>query len=151
MRARGYRCNCKAYLALDEVADTGLGHDGNGDSGHDLLDHLGIGHPRNSSLGADVCWHTLQCHHGAGAGLLSYSCLWWGGSVTGRYLVLGALRSQARESCAHLFSVDHIHDDTSLQHAGEAGLDREGRLGVAIRDGGAIGGEFSCHGGCGVG
>jgi hypothetical protein len=44
---------------------------------------------------------------------------------------------------AYLFGVDHIHNDTSLQHAGEARLDSEGGLGIAIY--GTIERELSCH------
>lgn len=46
---------------------------------------------------------------------------------------------------ANLIRIDHIHNDSSLQHAGQARLDCEVGFGIAIRRGGAIGGEFSCH------
>lgn len=63
------------YLALHEMTNACLGHDGNGDSRHNLLDHLGVGHSGHSTLCADVCWDTLESHDCTGAGLFSYSGL----------------------------------------------------------------------------
>lgn len=104
------------YLALNEVTNTGLGHDGDGDGGHDLLDELGVGHARNAALNTDVGGDTLKRHDGDGTGLLGD---------------------------AGLLGVDDVHDDSPLEHAGEAGLDGEvGGLG-----GGAVDGECGRHDG----
>jgi len=56
-------------LALDDVTDTGLGHDGDGDSVHDLLDHSGVGHAGNTTVLANVGGDTLEGHDGAGTSL----------------------------------------------------------------------------------
>jgi hypothetical protein len=110
-----------AYLALNEVTDARLGHDGDGDSSHDLLDHLRVGHACHASLDADISRDALEGHDGAGAGLLGD---------------------------AGLCCVDDVHDHAALQHTGQAGLDGEGVGGGAIGavgGGGAEDGEFSCH------
>lgn len=60
-----------AYLALNKVSDSGFGHDGDGDCGHDLLDHLRVRHAGYAALDADIGGHALERHDGAGAGLLS--------------------------------------------------------------------------------
>ena len=49
------------------------------------------------------------------------------------------------EKFTYLLSVDHIHNNTSFQHTGQTSLDGVVRLGIAIRSGSAIGGEFSRH------
>lgn len=59
------------YLALNKVSDSGLGHDGDGHRGHDVLDHLWVGHAGYAALDADIGGHALERHDGAGAGLLS--------------------------------------------------------------------------------
>jgi hypothetical protein len=65
------------YLALNKVSDTSLGHDRNGDSSHDLLDHAGVRHAGNTTLGSDVGGDSLQGHHGSGPGLLRNAGLLW--------------------------------------------------------------------------
>ena len=57
-------------LRLDEVADAALGHDRDGDRGHDLLDHRRVGHARDAAGGADVGGHALERHDRHGAGVL---------------------------------------------------------------------------------
>jgi hypothetical protein len=48
---RRLKCfNNETYLALDKVSNSCLGHDGNGDSVHDLLDHLGVAHTGYATL-----------------------------------------------------------------------------------------------------
>lgn len=46
-------------LALDKVPDSGLGHDGDRDGGHDLFDHFWVRHAGYAALGADICWDAL--------------------------------------------------------------------------------------------
>lgn len=58
------------YLALDEMPNSRLGHDGDGDCVHDLPDHLGVAHACYAALGSDVCGHALEGHDGDGTGLL---------------------------------------------------------------------------------
>ncbi|KAF5930813.1 hypothetical protein HYC85_031686 [Camellia sinensis] len=82
-------------LSLDEVADSGLGHDRDGDGLLDLLDELGVAHAGDAALGTDVGRDAFQGHDGAGAGLL-------------------------RD--ASLVSVDDVHDDSAAEHLGEAYL-----------------------------
>ena len=41
------------------MADSGLGHDGDCDGGHDLFDHFWVGHAGYAALGADICWDAL--------------------------------------------------------------------------------------------
>jgi hypothetical protein len=57
------------YLALNEVSNARLGHDGNGNGLHDLLDEFGVAHTRDAALGADIGGHALERHDGGGAGL----------------------------------------------------------------------------------
>lgn len=56
-------------LALDDVTDTGLGHDGDGDGVHDLLDHAGVRHAGNTAVLANVGGNTLESHDCAGTSL----------------------------------------------------------------------------------
>ena len=76
------------YLSLDKVTDSDLCHDGDGDGGHDLLDHLGVRHSGHSSLLSDVGGHSLESHDSARSSLLG---------DTG------------------LLDVDDVDDDTSLE------------------------------------
>lgn len=128
----------ETYLALNKVTNAGLSHDGDGDRRHDLLDHLGIGHSRHASLYTDICWDTLESHDCTSSGLLCDSCL----VIVG--LVIEDSASIAG-TVAHLFGIDHVHNDPSLQHTGQARLDGEGRLSIAIGGGGAIRWEIRCH------
>ena len=89
------------HLRLDEVADAALGHDGDGDRGHDRLDQVGVRHARDAAFLADVGGDALERHHGARARLL------------GDTRVLGR---------------DDVHDHAALQHLGEPGLDLERAL-----------------------
>lgn len=108
-------------LGFDEVADAGLGHDGDGDGLLDFFDEGGVGHAGDAALGADVGGDPLEGHDGAGAGLLGD---------------------------AGLLGVDDVHDDAAAEHLGEADLDGEGgllRLGdgaVAVHCDDTVG---SCH------
>jgi hypothetical protein len=86
-------------LRLHEVADASLGHHRDGDRGLDALDHLRVAHAGHAAVAADVGRHTLERHHGAGAG------------------VFGDLG---------LLGVDDVHDDAALHHLGEATLDLHG-------------------------
>ena len=54
-------------LRLGEVSDAGLGHDRDGDRLLDPFDHLGVAHPRDAAVAADVGGNTLEGHHGDGA------------------------------------------------------------------------------------
>ncbi|CAM0904951.1 unnamed protein product [Alopecurus aequalis] len=85
-------------LGLDEVADAGLSHDGDGDGALDLADHAWVGHAGDAALGADVGGDALERHDGAGSGLLSDT---------------------------RLLGVDDVHDDAAAQHLGQAHLDGE--------------------------
>ncbi len=42
------------HLRLGEVADAGLGHDGDGHGGLDALDHRRVGHAGDAAVAADV-------------------------------------------------------------------------------------------------
>jgi len=83
-------------MACSEVADPALGHDRDGHGADDLLDHVGVAHPGDPALGADVGWHALQRHH------------------RDRARVLGDLG---------LVGGDHVHDHPAFEHVGHAPLD----------------------------
>lgn len=87
-------------LGLDEVADAGLSHDGDGDGPLDLLDEAGVAHAGDAALGADVGRDALEGHDGDRAGLLGE---------------------------AGLLGGDDVHDDAAAEHLGEADFDGEGR------------------------
>lgn len=57
------------------MTDTGLGHDGNSDGLHDLLDHAGVGHTCDATLDTDIGGDTLEGHDGSGTSLLSNASL----------------------------------------------------------------------------
>jgi hypothetical protein len=86
-------------LRLDEVADPALRHHRDRDSGLDLADLVGVGHPRHATLDADVGGDALERHHRARARLLRH---------------------------ASLLRVDDVHDHAALEHLGEARLDPQG-------------------------
>mmetsp|Transcript_10204 Transcript_10204/g.28622 ORF Transcript_10204/g.28622 Transcript_10204/m.28622 type:complete len:236 (+) Transcript_10204:170-877(+) len=93
-------------LRFDEVADAGLGHDGDGDGVLDLEDHGGVRHASDSAVAADVGGDALEGHDGDG---------------TGRLGDLG------------LLDVHDVHDHTALEHLGESLLDGVGAdLGGAV-------------------
>ena len=83
-------------LGLDEVADAGLGHDGDGHGGDDLVDHVRVRHAGHAALGADVGGNALERHDGHGTGIFGD---------------------------AGLLDVDDVHDDAALEHLGHAALD----------------------------
>lgn len=85
-------------LALDKVADTGLGHDGDGDGLLDLLDHGRVGHARNAAVLANVGGDSLEGHDGAGSSFFGN---------------------------AGLLGVGDVHDDAALEHLSKAGLEGE--------------------------
>src|SRR5918995_4797818 len=85
-------------LSLDEMPDAALGHYRDRHCFGDLGDLLGVGHTGNSTLGADVCRHTFEGHHGYRSGLLGNE---------------------------GLCGVGHVHDDPALEHFGQAALHTE--------------------------
>ncbi len=85
-------------LRFGEVADAGLGHHGDGDGSHDFADELGVGHAGDAALGADHSGDALERHDGDGPGFLGD---------------------------AGLLDVHHVHDDSALEHLGEAELEAE--------------------------
>lgn len=64
-----------AYLAFDKVSNTGLGHDGNGHGLHNLLDHAGVRHAGDTTLGADIGGDTLEGHDCGRTGFFSNTSL----------------------------------------------------------------------------
>jgi hypothetical protein len=64
LRNRKGACPVKTYLAFDEMANSRLGHDGDGDRVHDLLDHLGVAHAGYATLGSNVGGDALEGHDG---------------------------------------------------------------------------------------
>ena len=89
------------HLRLDEVADPRLRHHRDADRLLDAGDHLGVGHPRDAAVAADVGGHAFERHHRRGARLL------------------GDRRLLGRHD---------VHDHAALQHLGQAALDPECRL-----------------------
>mmetsp|Transcript_9999 Transcript_9999/g.30690 ORF Transcript_9999/g.30690 Transcript_9999/m.30690 type:complete len:344 (-) Transcript_9999:7-1038(-) len=88
-------------LALDEVANTRLGHYGDGDGRFDFFDHLGVRHAGDTAILTNICRHALQRHHRTGTGLFCNP---------------------------RLLRVDHVHDDSAFKHLCHASLDCEGAL-----------------------
>ena len=86
---------------LHEMADAGLGHDGDAHHFHDALDDGGVGHAGDAAGGADVGRDAFKGHDGAGAGFF------------------GDLR---------LFGGGHVHDDAALEHFCKTGLQANGAL-----------------------
>ncbi len=82
------------------MADAGLGHDGDGDGGHDLFDEFGIGHAGDAAFGADHGGDALEGHDGDGSGLFGDFGLSY---------------------------IHDVHDDAAFEHLGEAELEAEGR------------------------
>lgn len=105
------------YLAFDEVTNTGLGHDGDGDGLHDVLDHAGVRHTRHATLGSDIGGNTLEGHDGGSTGLLSNASL--------HRIVISIAIAADQQLSAYLFRIDNVHDHAALQHLGQTGLDRE--------------------------
>jgi hypothetical protein len=62
--------NSGTHLAFHKVSNPRLGHDRNGDRGHDLLDHGRVGHTSHASLDSDVGWDSFEGHDGGGTGFL---------------------------------------------------------------------------------
>ena len=86
-------------LGLHEVADTGLGHDRDGDRLDDAGDEVGVAHAGDAALGSDVGGDALERHDGDG------SCVLGDTGLLGR---------------------DDVHDDASLEHVRHAAFDGEG-------------------------
>jgi hypothetical protein len=115
------------YLAFNEVSNASLGHDGNGNGLHDLLDHAGVGHAGDATLDADISGDTLESHDGGGTGLLSNTGL--------KKRTNMSVRCNYIEVCsrAYLLRIDDVHDHTTLQHLGQTGLDGEVIGGSVLR------------------
>lgn len=63
-------------LAFNKVANTGFGHDGNGDCRHDVFDHGGIGHASNATFDSDIGRDSLEGHDGCRTGFFSNAGLY---------------------------------------------------------------------------
>merc|ERR1712087_542499 len=88
-------------LGLNKVTDSGLGHNWNGHSFANFLDHLRITHASHTTVLTDIGWNSLEGHDGNGASLFGD---------------------------ASLLCVDDVHDNTTLEHLGKANLDSHGSL-----------------------
>lgn len=99
------------------MSNTGLGHDGDGDGLHDILDHAGVRHARHATLGSDVGGDSLEGHDGGSTGFFSDPGLHAGIRLCDGQIPVGA---------PYLLGIDHIHDHPALQHLGETGLDSKG-------------------------
>ena len=103
-------------LGLDEVADPRLGHDRDGDRGHDPLDQRDVAHAGDTTLAADVGGDALQGHDRHRPGIL------------GDLGLLGG---------------DHVHDHPALEHLGKAALDAQPSPVLAV--GSLVVGAVSAH------
>src|SRR5690606_234915 len=63
------------HLRFHTVADTDLGHHGNGHRFLDADDHFGVAHTRDAPIATDVGGYAFQRHHRAGPGVLGDLCL----------------------------------------------------------------------------
>ncbi|WZY79888.1 hypothetical protein YC2023_026272 [Brassica napus] len=88
-------------LRLHEMTDPGLGHHRNRNGLLDVLNHLGIAHPSDASLSANIGGNALQSHDGASTGFL-------------------------RD--AGLLGVDDVHDNAAAEHLSQTDLNGEGRF-----------------------
>lgn len=112
-----------AYLSLNEMANSDLGHDGNGNCVHDGLYHLWVTlsnpcqrgilgdlgsshHSRNSTVTTDISGYTLQCHDCTGSSLFSNAGL----------MELSSISSGRVRSLVYLLGVYNIHDYTALKY-----------------------------------
>ena len=127
-------CGKGTYLALHKVTNACLGHDGNGDGFHNLLDHLGVAHACYAALSPDVGGDTLKSHDGRSTSLFCYACL--------HLSTVMHMRFRSRET--YLLGIDDVHDNATLQHAGKSCLDCEVVLAI-LSTVAVCGGEFSCH------
>ena len=93
-------------LSLDEVPNTGLGHDRDGHRLNDLRDEIGIAHTGDSALRPDISGHAFKCHDGDGAGVLCDA------GLLGRH---------------------DIHDDAALEHVGQSAFNEWGSGGRGLR------------------
>ena len=84
------------HRCLGEMTDPALGHDRDRHRGLDLFDLGRVRHPSDTTVLANVRWDPFQGHHRDGACLFGDLCLIGG---------------------------DDIHDDSALEHLGEASLD----------------------------
>lgn len=128
-------------LRLNEVPDTSLGHDGDGDGVFDLSDHDGVGHAGYAAVATDVGRDAFEGHHGAGASGLGDFGLEVGGGMGGIRGFEGLRNICSWFEGTHLLDIHDVHDDTSFKHGGEAlrlwGV--RGRLGL---DGWGVDGGF---------
>lgn len=108
------------YLAFNEVSDTGLGHDGNGHGFHNFLDHAGVGHARDTTLNADISGDTLEGHDGSSTGFFGDTGLV---EESVSFIWLDSINSSSKRS--YLLGVHDVHNNATLQHLGETGLDSE--------------------------
>ena len=109
------------HLGLDEVPDTGLGHDGDGDRVDNARNKIGITHAGNAALGSNVGGDALEGHDGNGSRVLGDT------GLLGR---------------------DDVHDDAALEHVGQPALDERAPGGRRWRGSGAFGSVVSSvHGG----
>ena len=104
------------------MANSDLCHDGDRNSVHDRLDHPWVTlpdrcqseeipgarevshHSRNSSVVADICRYTLQCHDCASPSFFSNASL----------MELSSISSERECRLPYLFGVYNIHDHTTL-------------------------------------
>ncbi len=92
-------------LCLGDMADAGLGHDGDGNSLNDLLDERGARHAGHAAFGADHGGDALESHDGCGAGLFGD---------------------------ASLLDGHDVHDDAALEHLGEADFEAQAGAGETV-------------------
>ena len=97
--------NLLQNLGLGKVADAGLGHHGDGNRLHNLLDEARPGHAGHAALGANHGRHPLQSHDRSCAGFLGN---------------------------AGLFHVHHVHDDAAFQHLGQTDFEAQAGAGNGL-------------------
>ena len=131
-----------ADLGFDEVTNANLGHDRDGNGSHNGLDHLGVRHTRNTTIAANVSWHALQGHDGTSSSLLQGKGAAFSAVLPREVLRLqqscsvtndAALMTQPYLGNASLFSVNHVHDNTTLKHLGKPSLDSNGPYNIRRR------------------
>jgi len=112
-------------LGLDEVTDADLGHDGDGDGGLDVLNHLRVGGARDAAVAADVGGDLREGRVSKrGQGDFGDNVYAVSSYVISSYVVSSHSHLLKRHNSTRarrlsdlrLLHIHHIHDNSALEH-----------------------------------